>query len=220
MASAPRASWNATSASRSSVVSTSPLQTTMRSSIPRAAKRIAPAVPSGWSSTAYRSFRSPKRPSGKCVLERVGEIPEREHDLVDAVVREPGELALEERLVRDRQQRLRRGVGEGTSRVPSPPTRTTAFTARGSRDAGHGVDVVGAVVTGAVVVGVVGPTRASSCSGPRCWRRRSRRTSVHAAGGNGISAPLGSKSIATVSPSCMLVVGRVARLLLAVDRPA
>ena len=33
--------------------------------------------------------------------ERVGEVPERQHDLVDAVPVEPAELALEERLVRD-----------------------------------------------------------------------------------------------------------------------
>ena len=52
VASAPRSSWNATSLPRSSVVSTSPLHTTSRSSRPWAANRIAPAVPSGWSSTA------------------------------------------------------------------------------------------------------------------------------------------------------------------------
>ena len=40
-------------------------------------------------------------------VERVGEVAHREHDLVDTVVGEPDELALEERLVRDRQQRLR-----------------------------------------------------------------------------------------------------------------
>ena len=42
-------------------------------------------------------------------VERVGEVAHREHDLVDAVIGEPHELALEERLVRDRQQRLRGG---------------------------------------------------------------------------------------------------------------
>ena len=41
------------------------------------------------------------------LVERVGEVAHREHDLVDAVLGEPDELALEERLVRDRQQRLR-----------------------------------------------------------------------------------------------------------------
>ena len=39
---------------------------------------------------------------GEVRLERVGQVAEREHDLVDAVAREPGELALEERLVGDR----------------------------------------------------------------------------------------------------------------------
>ena len=52
VASAPRSSWKRTIAPRSRSVSTSPLQTTKRSSMPSAAKRIAPAVPSGSSSTA------------------------------------------------------------------------------------------------------------------------------------------------------------------------
>ena len=49
---------------------------------------------------------------GEVRLERVGQVAERQHDLVDAVARQPRELALEERLVGDRQQRLGRGVGE------------------------------------------------------------------------------------------------------------
>ena len=49
---------------------------------------------------------------GKCALERVGAVAERQHDLVDAVRREPLQLAFEERLVRDRQQRLRCREGE------------------------------------------------------------------------------------------------------------
>ena len=64
VARAPRARWNETSAPRSSVVSTSPLQTTMRSCRSCAANRIAPAVPSGSGSTAYRSFKERKLPSG------------------------------------------------------------------------------------------------------------------------------------------------------------
>ncbi len=45
-------SWNSSIEVRSSVVSTSPLQTTKRSVMPSAAKRMPPAVPSGFSSTA------------------------------------------------------------------------------------------------------------------------------------------------------------------------
>ena len=51
---------------------------------------------------------SPEPSSAKCRVERVGQVAHRQHDLVDAVRGEPGELTLEERLVRDRQQRLRR----------------------------------------------------------------------------------------------------------------
>ena len=65
-------------------MSTSPLHTSTRSSIPSAANRIAPAVPSGSSSTANRRPSS-VRASGKCGLERVREVAERQHDLVDAV---------------------------------------------------------------------------------------------------------------------------------------
>ena len=43
-------------------------------------------------------------------VERVGEVAHREHDLVDAVIGEPHELALEERLVHDGEQGLRGGV--------------------------------------------------------------------------------------------------------------
>ena len=52
VASAPRSTWNWSSADRSSVVRTSPLHTSTRSSTPSAAKRIPPAVPSGSASTA------------------------------------------------------------------------------------------------------------------------------------------------------------------------
>ena len=111
VASAPRAAWNSTSARRSSVVSTSPLHTTTRSPIPWVAKRIAPAVPSGSSSTANR-IPDRRRVLGEVRLERVGEVPEREHDLVDAVGRQPRELTVEERFVGDGEQRFRRAVRE------------------------------------------------------------------------------------------------------------
>src|SRR5262249_47451783 len=44
--------------------------------------------------------------------ERGGQVAGRRHALGDAVTVEPAELAFEEWLVRDRQQRLRRRVGE------------------------------------------------------------------------------------------------------------
>src|SRR4051794_29985897 len=87
----------------------------------------------------------------------------------------------------------------GRSRVPSPPTRTTAFTARESRDAGHGVVVAGAVVTGAVVA-VPGVVVVEVCErhGELLLRiallwSEIWSNAVHAAGGKGISAPLGSR---------------------------
>src|SRR5436190_1421399 len=87
----------------------------------------------------------------------------------------------------------------GRRRVPSPPTRTTAFTARGSRDAGHGVEVVGVVVTGAVVA-VPGVVVVVVCERHGEFLLRTAllaseisANEVQAAGGNGISAPFGSR---------------------------
>ena len=112
VASAPRSSWKATSASRSRVVSTSPLQTTMRSSIPRAAKRMAPAVPERMVLDRVAQLQVAEATVGEVRLERVREVAEREHHLVDAMLGEPRELPLEERLIGDREERLRRRVGE------------------------------------------------------------------------------------------------------------
>ena len=88
------------------------------------------------------------------LADRVGEIAHREDDLVDAVCRQPRELPLEERHVRDRQQRLRHAVGE------RPKARALA---PDEDDRLHGLVVVGVVlvaevVGGAVVVAVPGFT--------------------------------------------------------------
>ena len=77
VASASRSMWNSTSASRSSVVSTSPLQTTNRSSKPTesAANRIAPAVPSGYGSTAYDRRTPANVPSENFFFRRMRTSP-------------------------------------------------------------------------------------------------------------------------------------------------
>ena len=78
-------------------------------------------------------------------VERIRQIAHREHDVVHAVRRQPLELAREVRLVRDRQQRLRRGEREW----PEPRALPTD-----EDDGLHGFLVVG-VVAAALVVGVV-----------------------------------------------------------------
>ena len=124
--------------------------------------------------------------------ERVGQVPHREHDFVDAVLREPPQLPLEERLVGDRQERLRRLVGEGSESRALAPDEHDGF---------HGV-VAGAVVVVADV--------ASAWHGESLVRIAAEFWSVmlenasHACGGKPSSAPLGRKPMAIVAPSWSL----------------
>ena len=83
-------------------------------------------------------------------MERVGQVAHRQHDLVDAVRGEPRELAFEVRLVRDREERLRRRERQ------RPEPRSLA---PDEDDGLHGFDVVGVAVdplVGLVVVPVLG----------------------------------------------------------------
>ena len=79
---------------------------------------------------------------GEVTGEGVGQVAERQHHLVDAVGRQPVELALDEREVDDRQQRLRRRVGERTQ---------PGALAADEDDGLHGVLVVVLVLPAAVV---------------------------------------------------------------------
>ena len=85
---------------------------------------------------------------GEVLRERVGEVAERQHDLVDTVRAEPRELAFDERDVRDGQERL--------GRRERQRTETGAFPAD-EHDRFHGVEPVepeGTVVEGAPVAPV------------------------------------------------------------------
>ena len=86
---------------------------------------------------------------GEVAGERVGQVPEREHRFVDAVDREPVELAFDERDVRDRQQWLRCRVRERTE---------TGARATDEDDGFHGVSYW--------------------CCLPRWWRTTPWRTSA------------------------------------------
>ncbi len=76
------------------------------------------------------------------VEERVGEIPERQHRLVDPVLGQPVQLPLDERDVDDRQQRLRGREGQRPKPRPGSTDEDDCF---------HGVVVV-VLPAGAVVV--------------------------------------------------------------------
>ena len=110
---------------------------------------------------------------GEVLGERVGQVAEREHRLVDAVRREPVELALHERDVRDREQRLRRRVGER----PQPGAR-----AADEDDGLHGVElllvlpaeVVDEVAVGRSVALDAGVLDTGAVSETRHRRRRRR----------------------------------------------
>ena len=137
-------------AERSKSVRMSPLQTMNRSSMPAAAKRMPPAVPSGLGSDRVRQADTAAATVGEVGLDRVGQVADREHDLVDAVRLEPRELAFEERLVGDRQQRLRRRERERAQARALAPHEDDRL---------HGVEVVVAPVVeaaGALVVVAAG----------------------------------------------------------------
>ncbi len=151
VASAPFSSWNRTIASRSRPVSTSPLHTMIRSSMPfgreadgaRGAERF---VLDRVAQHDVAELVVAVAVGLEVPVERVGEISHRQHDLVDAVRGEPGELAFEVRLVRDRQQRLR-------SRERQRP-QPRAFAAD-EDDGFHGFEVGVAAVVGLVTGAVV-----------------------------------------------------------------
>ena len=209
------------------MVSTSPLHTTNRSSIPAdlAAKRIAArrAERLVLDRVAQRG-RPPKRsPSGKCATNASGQVPERQHDLVDAVAREP------------RRAGARGTAGSRSAAAASASCRSAAGGGcprrrRGrplSRSRGLGVvddPVVGAArpLSGTAVglfpcrwshpaSGCIPCAAVASSNRCRCWgdcgRVRRRRRSPRP----------WARSRSRRRPGRQLVVGRVARLILAVD---
>ena len=131
-------------------------------------RRSRAARPRPRSATTMSPNTSWPEPSWREVLvERVGQVAHRQHDLVDAVRREPRELAFEVRLVRDRQQRLRRRERQRPEPGSLAPDEDDRF---------HGFDVV--VV--AAVVGVVAACRGRRSvvgTGRHRRRRRTRRRS-------------------------------------------
>src|SRR5581483_4833807 len=79
-------------------------------------------------------------------LERLGQVAERQHDLVDAVPGQPGQLALQERDVDDRQERLRRVVRQRPEPRPLPTDEDDRL---------HGFAVVAGAVVGVLAAGVL-----------------------------------------------------------------
>ena len=127
MASAPRASWNATKAGDVEVGEDvavehqePPVDTRRRGREADGAGRVErlglDRVVQAGAGAVVRGRRR----------ERVRPVPEREHHVVDAVVDEVADDVIDHRPVHDREHLLGRGVVSGRSRVPNPPTRTTA----------------------------------------------------------------------------------------------
>ena len=158
-----------------------------------------------------RTGPPPRWVVGEVLAERLGEVAERKHDVVDAVAREPGELAIEERQVRDRQQPLGRLVGE---RPEARPLTTD------EDDRLHGVlaaGVVGSVVDDSLEAAAVDRGRGGAAgvdvdARPAAPPRSSMFASADSAsGGSGTFWPFGRKAIATMSAFCGPEVGRVPR---------
>src|SRR5947207_3247181 len=88
---------------------------------------------------------------GEVPVERVRQVAHRQHDLVDAVRRQPGELPFQVRLIRDGQQRLRGREGQRPQPGSLAPDEDDRF---------HGFDVAVVAVVGVVARCVEGTVTA------------------------------------------------------------
>ena len=133
------------------------------------------------------------------LLEGLGQVAERQHDLVDAVRAEPRQLPFEERDVGDREQRLRGREGQGAEAGALPPDEDDRL---------HGVVVAVLPVPAGTVVElsiggevVVLPPDGAVDAVTGCPPRSSMLVSASSAfGGFGSFSPFGSRYSATMSP--------------------